>query len=150
MKPTTQQVQLDLLESYGMIQSQIVSGYVLPVQHDVPAPSPTQTVLFYHFVLAGVCFPLSDFLLEFLEFYRIELHHLTPNGVLFLSLFVHLCEVFIGIPPCLTLFRYFFCLKIASSSASSCLGCCVLQTQQERKTEFFSLSLNDSLKWMDK
>jgi hypothetical protein len=26
------------------------------------------------------------------------LNHLTPNGVLHLSVFVHLCEIFLGIP----------------------------------------------------
>jgi hypothetical protein len=55
--------------------------------------------------------PASTFLHRFLQYFRICFNHLTPNGVLHLSMFVHLCESFPGIPPSISLFRYFFRLK---------------------------------------
>lgn len=148
--PSTTQVELDLLVAHGLLKGQELSGYVLPREHVVPTPSPVQTVMFVHFVRSGLCFPPSEFLLEFCRFYGIDLHHLTLNGVLFLSAFVHLCEAFIGIPPCLVLFRYFFCLKFANNSSPPPLGCCVLQSHQGKKADFFQISIVDSLKWADK
>ena len=56
-------------------------------------------------------FPLSKFLLEVLKFYKIQLIHLALNSVLFLAIFVHLCEAFLGTMPSLALLRYFFILK---------------------------------------
>jgi hypothetical protein len=53
------------------------------------------------------------------------LNHLTPNGVLHLFVFVHLCEAFLDILPSITLFRYLFCLKShPRSDNTSILGGC--------------------------
>jgi len=77
-------------KTLGLIQEKFLSNYLLPGEHVIPSPSPDQSVLFIPFVRAGLYFPLSDFLLEFLGSYQIQLHHLTPNGVLLLSAFAHL------------------------------------------------------------
>jgi hypothetical protein len=53
------------------------------------------------------------------------LNHLTLNGVLHLSIFVHFCGAFLGILPAITLFRYLFCLKLhPKSDSTSVLGGC--------------------------
>jgi hypothetical protein len=39
------------------------------------------------------------------------LHHLNPNIILHISIFVQLCEVFLGIEPLFDLFTYIFHLK---------------------------------------
>jgi len=70
-KPSTQAAELDLLVAHGLIQEQFLSGFELPGEHVVPSPTPNQSILFIPFVRAGLCFPPSDFLLEFLEFYQI-------------------------------------------------------------------------------
>ena len=49
--------------------------------------------------------------LAVLKFYRIQLIHLASNSVLFLTIFVHLCEAYLGIMPSLVLLRYFFVTK---------------------------------------
>ena len=148
--PTTTSMELDLLIAYGLLQMQALSGFMLPGEHLVPTPPPGHTILFFHIVLSGLCFPPSEFVNEFCQFYGIALHHLTSNRVLFLAAFVHLCEVFIGIPPCLLLFRYFFRLKLSSNVSTPPLGCCVIQAHQGRRSEFFQFSLIDSVKWADK
>jgi hypothetical protein len=38
----------------------------------------------------------------------LELHHLTASGILHMTAFVILCEVYIGIEPQLNLWSYFF------------------------------------------
>ena len=44
-------------------------------------------------------------------YYRIQLHHLTPNSFVHISIFVHLCEAFLGIKPHFELFHHLFHLK---------------------------------------
>ena len=53
--------------------------------------------------------PISSFLL-LLEDFGLQLQHLTPHSLLLTSIFVHLCEMFVGVRPCVILFRYFFIL----------------------------------------
>lgn len=47
-----------------------------------------------------------------MEFYGIQLYNLTPNLIVFLSIFVHLCKGFLGVLLDLDLFRHFFELKV--------------------------------------
>ena len=70
-KPSTQEAELDLLVAHGLIQEKFLYNYLLPGEHVIPSPSPDQSVLFIPFVRAGLCFPPSDFLLEFLRSYQI-------------------------------------------------------------------------------
>jgi len=150
-KPSTQEAELDLLVAHGLIQEKFLSNYLLPGEHVITSPSPDQSILFIPFVRAGLCFPLSDFLLEFLGSYQIQLHHLTPNGVLLLSAFAHLCKTFIGIPPPLLLFCYFFHMRLSDSKNPPFFGCCLLQSRQGRKETFPSLTLSDSVRdWAEK
>ena len=52
--------------------------------------------------------PFSPFMMAFIEEFAIHLVHLTPNAFLMLALFVHACEMFVGVQPLVELFRYFF------------------------------------------
>jgi hypothetical protein len=72
---------------------------------------------------------------------------LALNGVLHLSVFVHLCETFLGIPPSIFLFRYFFRLKPHPQSDNiSPLGGCGIQFLQGKKNLFSDYELVDSMK----
>jgi hypothetical protein len=52
--------------------------------------------------------PLHRFLLLLLQFYGLELHHLTPLGFLHIVAFITLCEAYIGTEPHFNLWNYFF------------------------------------------
>jgi hypothetical protein len=52
--------------------------------------------------------PLHQFLHLLLQFYGLELHHLTPLGILDIMVFVTLCEAYMGIEPYYNLWDYFF------------------------------------------
>jgi hypothetical protein len=72
--------------------------------------------------------PASAFVHHFLYYFDISLNHLTLNVVLHLSVFVHLCKVFLGIVPSISLFRFFFHLKPRPrSDNTSPLGGCGIQ-----------------------
>ena len=55
--------------------------------------------------------PVCDFLRGLLFFWGIQLHHLTPTSILHISIFVHLCEAFLGIYPHFDLFKSLFFLN---------------------------------------
>jgi hypothetical protein len=81
--------------------------------------------------------PASAFLYRFLHYFGISLNHLTPNTILHLSMFVHLCEAFIGIVPSISLFCFFFRLKpYHRSDSTSPLGGCGIQFCQGKKSLF--------------
>jgi len=62
-------------------------------------------VLFTSHISTGVGLPISSFLLLLLEDFGLQLQHLTPHSLLLASIFVHLCEMFVGVRPYVILFR---------------------------------------------
>jgi hypothetical protein len=67
-------------------------------------------VLFTSYISCGLALPISSFFLLLLEEFGLQLQHLTPHSILQAATFVHLCEMFIGVAPCTSLFHYFFML----------------------------------------
>ena len=64
--------------------------------------------MFKAFVERGLAIPVCDFLQGLLFFWGIQLLHLTPNSILHIAIFVHLCEAFLGIYPHFDLFKSLF------------------------------------------
>nr|CAE03546.2 OSJNBa0060D06.12 [Oryza sativa Japonica Group] len=91
-----------------------------------PAPDyPGRSIFFLPFAMAGLVPPFSSFFMDVLEFYDLQMAHLTPNAVMTLAIFAHLCEMFIGVRPSLQLFRWFF--TVQSVSPPSVVGGCYFQ-----------------------
>jgi hypothetical protein len=109
--PTTMEDQLRELVSDSLIQQKDFADWKVPSEHWVPTPNPGEIIMFISFVQTSLCLPASTFLHGFLHYFDISLNHLTPNVVLHLSVFVHLCEAFLSIVPSISLFHYFFHLK---------------------------------------
>lgn len=57
-------------------------------------PAGDERVCFIPFPLRGLGFPIHTFFQVLLHFYGLQLHHLTPNGVIHIACFVALCELF--------------------------------------------------------
>jgi hypothetical protein len=66
-------------------------------------------VLFVSYVSCGLALPISPFFLLLLEELGLQLQHLTPHSILQAAIFVHLCEMFVGVAPCTSLFRISSC-----------------------------------------
>jgi hypothetical protein len=73
-----------------------------------PTPAKGYMVSFMTFYERGFSVPLHQFLCLLLRYYDLELHHLTPSGVLHIMAFVTLCEAYLRINPDLDLWKYFF------------------------------------------
>jgi hypothetical protein len=56
-------------------------------------------VLFVSYLSCGLALPISPFFLLLLEELGLQLQHLTPHSILQASIFVHLCEMFVGVAP---------------------------------------------------
>jgi hypothetical protein len=52
-------------------------------------------IFFAAYALAGLVPPLS-FFLTLLEYYGLQLQHLSPNSITLVAIFVHLCEMYVG------------------------------------------------------
>lgn len=80
------------------------------------------------------------------------MNHLNPNSIMQLSIFVHLCESFLGILPSILLFHYFFKLKPHPDVANpDVVDGARFQFSIGRKAEFLTYNLPDSKKnWKSK
>ena len=87
-----------------------------------------------------------------LHYYRIQLHHLTPNSFVHISIFVHLCEAFLGIEPHFQLFHYLFHLKPQPNRfVLDVVGGAGLQLRQRRDTVHIPYDLsNKVIEWKPK
>lgn len=63
----------------------------------MPSEGTGELVLFQHLVERNLALPASDFFQGLLRFYGIQIHHLNPNSILHVSIFVHFYEAFLGI-----------------------------------------------------
>jgi hypothetical protein len=87
-------------------------------------------VLFTSYISCGLALPISPFFLLLLEEFGLQLQHLTPHSVLQAAIFVHLCEMFVGVAPCTFLFRYFFVL-VKSGKTRDHIGAYYFQTRPD-------------------
>jgi hypothetical protein len=58
-------------------------------------------VLFTSYIFCGLALLISPFFLLLLEEFGLQLQHLTPHSILQAAIFVHLCEMFVGVAPAL-------------------------------------------------
>nr|CAH67682.1 H0510A06.7 [Oryza sativa] len=108
------------------IPESVTGREVVELGEGRPAPHyPGRSVFFLSFAMAGLVPPFSSFFKDVLELYDLQMAHLTPNAVMTLAIFAHLCEMFIGVRPSLWLFRWFF--TVQPVSPPSVVGGCYFQ-----------------------
>ncbi|KAK1603170.1 hypothetical protein QYE76_018782 [Lolium multiflorum] len=86
----------------------------LPRGEVEPAREPGEFVVFLAHFERGFDLPASDFFRQFLDFYKLQPHHLPGNAIFYLSCYVTLMEAYIGLLPTKEAFARFFCLRINS------------------------------------
>jgi hypothetical protein len=60
---------------------------------------PGDFIFFAAYALVGLVPPLSSFFLMLLEYYGFQLQHLSPNSIALVAIFVHICEMYVGVRP---------------------------------------------------
>ena len=91
-----------------LLQPQETIKWHSALGHGRPFEEINETVMFPSFVERGFAIPTSNFFHGLLFHWGIQAHHLTPNSILHISIFIHLCEAFLGIESHFDLFKYFF------------------------------------------
>ncbi|KAM0922899.1 hypothetical protein ACQ4PT_005848 [Festuca glaucescens] len=98
------------LRSLGLISS-AESDFVHPGSASRPKPPKGFIVMFTAFLHRGLSLPAHELLRCLLFSYGIQLWQLTPNSILHLSIFITVCEAFLGIDPHWGLWRKIFYVK---------------------------------------
>ena len=127
---------LGLLQDQGVIQWRAGEG------EDYPMEGTLETVVFRDFMERGLALPVSEFFYALLQFWGIQLHHLTPHSILHLSIFTHFCEAFLGILPHFHLFQHFFTIvPVSNSTKPAIVGGCELVLRPEARDEYMAYDL---------
>jgi hypothetical protein len=113
----------------------------------VPTEDTHESVIYVPFLLRGLALPISPFFRGLLDFYHLNLTHLNPNSILQISIYVHLCEAFLGVLP------HFgcgsTCITVAlgwPGGSISWWGGASLEMRRGRKTDYLEIPLKDSIK----
>ena len=105
-----------------------------------------EVVAFVPCLERGLGFPCSFFFSGLLRYYKIQLHHLTPNSFVHISIFVQLCEAFLGIEPHFELFRFLFHLKLQPDSyVLDVVGGAGFQLRQRKHKVYIPYSLSNNV-----
>jgi hypothetical protein len=84
-------------------------GWRVPMRSEVePRPKENEVVSFFPFHLLGFGLLAHPLLRWVLYYYGLHLHDLTLEGILHLSVFIMLCEGFLGIPAHYDLWQFLF------------------------------------------
>jgi hypothetical protein len=106
-----------------------------------------ESVIYVPFLFHSLALPVSPFFCGLLDFYHLNLTHLNPNSILQISIFVHLCEAYLGILPHFGLWKYLFhCRPGTVGWQHQLVGGASLEMRRRRKTEYLDISLKDSIK----
>jgi hypothetical protein len=101
--------------------------------------------MFARFTERGLALPASDFFKGLLGYYGVEYLNLNPNSIFHTDVFVHFCEVFLGIKPHWILFRKFFRVKPQPSASNPrVVGGAGIQMREDAAEQYLTYKLIDS------
>jgi hypothetical protein len=83
----------------GLLQERDLVNWRLSLRDPFPMENVDEIVTFCSFSERGLALPTCSFFRGLLYYYGIELQHLNPNSICHISIFIHLCEAFLGIEP---------------------------------------------------
>jgi hypothetical protein len=102
---------LNNLVSEGLLQEKNLVNWRPSYREPFPMENVDEIIIFLHFAERGLALPSCSFFRGLLYYYGLELHHLNPNSICHISIFIYFCEAFLGIEPHWDLFRFLFHLK---------------------------------------
>jgi hypothetical protein len=110
------QEQLQNLMSQGYMTATELATCRVPEDPVSPVPMGGYIVVCATFYEQGFSAQSHRFLCSLLQFYGLELHHLTPSRILHMATFMTLCEAYMGIEPHFNLLNYFFRARLRQGS----------------------------------
>jgi hypothetical protein len=96
------------LVDVGVLPSKELCSWRICRGVTVPTEDTHESVVYIPFLHRGLALPISPFFHGLLDFYNLNLTHLNPNSILQISIFVHLCEAYLGILPHFGLWKHLY------------------------------------------
>jgi hypothetical protein len=135
------------LVSVGVLPPKELCSYWICHGVTVPTEDTHESVIYISFLIRGLALPISPFFRGLLDFYHLNLTHLNPNSILQVSVFVHLCEAYLGTLPHFGLWKYLYhCRPGMAGGQHQLVGGASLEMRRGRKTEYLDIPLKDNIK----
>ncbi|KAK1632330.1 hypothetical protein QYE76_006645 [Lolium multiflorum] len=133
---------VNVLKKLGLMKKEDAIRF--PSEESYPKPPMEYRVSFVDHLIRGLSAPIHDFLRGLLFVYGIQLHQLTPNSILHISIFITLCECFLGIAPNWALWKRIFCLRRnGAHNATYNIGGVVICVRTD--VDYFDVKFPDSV-----
>jgi hypothetical protein len=84
---------LNKLVSEGLLQEKNLVNWRPSYREPFPMENVDEIVTFLHFAKRGLALPSCSFFRGLLYYYGLELHHLNPNSIYHISIFIYFCEL---------------------------------------------------------
>ncbi|KAK1608278.1 hypothetical protein QYE76_031951 [Lolium multiflorum] len=139
---------MNLLKKLGFAKKKDALRF--PHEESYPSPPMEYRVSFVDHLIRGLSPPIHEFLRGLLFVYGLQLHQLTPNSILHVSIFITLCECFLGVPPNWALWKRIFCLRRnGSHGVAYNIGGVVICVRSD--VDYFDVKFPDSVQgWRKK
>ncbi|KAK1614949.1 hypothetical protein QYE76_020466 [Lolium multiflorum] len=133
---------VNLLKKLGLSKKKDALRF--PSEESYPTPPMEYRVSFVDHLIRGLSAPIHDFLHGLLFVYGLQLHHLTRNSILHISIFIMLCDCFLGVQPNWALWkRIFFLHRNGSHNIAYNIGGVVICVRPD--VEYFDVKFPDSV-----
>ncbi|KAK1664976.1 hypothetical protein QYE76_053135 [Lolium multiflorum] len=133
---------VNLLKKLGLSKKK--DALLFPSEESYPSPPMEYRVSFVDHLIRGLSAPIHDFLRGLLFVYGLQLHHLTPNSILHISIFITLCECFLGVQPNWALWKRIFLVhRNGSPNIAYNIGGVVICVRPD--VEYFDVKFPDSV-----
>ena len=139
------EMELNEMVEAGILPDRVTAGWCPADDKPYPMPHTDKIVVFKDY-FCGLGLPVHPFLRDLLEYWGVSLCNLHSNTILHISVFIHFCEVYLGILPHFNLFRHFFWLKKKGGGGSKVVDDVYLQLHDGMVREYIPMPLNTSLK----
>ncbi|KAK1648830.1 hypothetical protein QYE76_066635 [Lolium multiflorum] len=139
---------MNLLKRLGFTKKKDALRF--PHEESYPSPPIEYRVSFVDHLIRGLSPPIHEFLRGLLFVYGLQLHQLTPNSILHVSIFITLCECFLGVQPNWALWKRIFCLRRnGSHGVAYNIGGVVICVRSD--VDYFDVKFPDSVQgWRKK
>jgi hypothetical protein len=111
VRSTMTEAKIQVLVGRGLLRPKAEVEWRAAAGEEFPSEDVKEQVVFASFFERDFNLPTGDFFRGLLYYYRLELVHLVPNSTTVVSIFIHFCEAYLGIPPHFLLWRYFSALR---------------------------------------
>lgn len=128
----------------GVLSDEALASWRPAVGEQFIDPQPGELVVSEGFFYRGFGLPAHPFVYKLMNYYGILHIHLHPNSYLQLSVFINLCEAYLGIEPHFNLFHHLF--QLEPNGEAKEVGAVYLTMREGASEEYKTILLNTLLK----